>query len=33
MDGKDIYVSLGLGKQFLRIFAQPEIVIITFKIK
>jgi len=32
-DGKDIYVSRGLGKQFWRVFVQPEIVIITLKSK
>jgi len=32
-DHTDIYVTIGLGKQFLRVFAQPEIVIITLKVE
>ena len=32
-DHTDIYITTGLGKQFIRVFAQPEIVIITLKAK
>lgn len=30
-DGTTVYVSRGVGKQFLRVFARPEITIITLK--